>query len=68
VGLKNRLLIQCIIDAKSNDIKEYDRLLQEPDSWVRVMLGSIAVVMEKELKNLAKRLNKKANHETRIST
>ena len=61
MGLKNRLLIQCIIDAKSKDISlpEYDRLLQAPDSWVRIMLGSIAVVMEKELKNLAKRMNKK---------
>jgi hypothetical protein len=59
MGLKNRLIVQCIIDAKLNDVKQYDRLLQMPDSWLRIMLGSIAVVMEKELKNLAKRLNKK---------
>lgn len=59
MALKNRLLVQCIIDAKIKNLPGYYELLQAPDGYLRVMLESIATVMEKEINNFAKRINKK---------
>lgn len=61
--LRTRLLVQCITDAKLNNCKNYEELLNMPDSWIRAFIFSVADVMDKELRNLAKRMNKKIeNH------
>jgi hypothetical protein len=57
--LHTRLLVQCITDAKLNGLETYHATLQAPDSYIRVMLLSVATVMDRELKNLAKRMNRK---------
>jgi hypothetical protein len=57
--LRTRLLVQCLTDAKLNNLKNYEEMLKTPDSYLRIFIYSIADIMDKELKNLAKRLNKK---------
>ena len=54
-----RLLTQCLLDAKLGDNKNYSDLLDMPDSYIRTMLGSLAAVMDQELKNLEKRMVKR---------
>jgi hypothetical protein len=66
--LRNKLLIQCIVDAKLNGLTSYTDQLNIPDSYLRVLIFSIADVIDSELKYLAKRLkkeiDKKANRQT----
>jgi hypothetical protein len=59
--LQTRLLVQCLVDAKLNNLPGYVDQLSAPDSYIRIMLGSIATVLDRELKNIAKRTNKKIN-------
>jgi hypothetical protein len=56
--VRTRLLVQCMTDAKLNNLEIYAHQLNVPDSWVRVFINSVSEVMDKELKNLAKRMNK----------
>jgi hypothetical protein len=64
IKLKNKLIVQCIVDAKNANLKNYIdenyiAQLQTPDSHLQLMLSSIATVIDRESKNLEKRLNKK---------
>lgn len=61
--LKTKLLLQCLVDAKIENQTEMIEILQNPNSIQRIMLDSIAIVMDKELKNLSKRINKKLEHD-----
>jgi hypothetical protein len=60
-SLEKRLVVQCIADAKHrfHPLNAQIARLEKPDSEVRVLLSSIAQIMDKELKNLAKRMNRK---------
>jgi hypothetical protein len=59
--LHTRLLVQCMVDARQSGLTNYVQMLNAPDSYIRVMLCSIATVLDRELKNLAKRTDKKIN-------
>jgi hypothetical protein len=71
--LQSKLLIQCITDAKlksSTDgfkLSNYCQSLQEPDSYIRIMLESIATVMDRELKNLNKKFDRKLKQHGLVS-
>jgi hypothetical protein len=54
-------------DAKLNGHIDYADQLNRHDSYLRVMLASIATVMDRELKNLAKRMNKKLEEHSVVS-
>jgi len=62
MSLKSKVLVQCMVDAKLQNLPEYEELLNDQNSWVRIMLDSVSTVMDRELKNLTKRINKK--HDT----
>jgi len=57
--LHTRLLVQILADAKLYNVPNYEHVLSHSDSYLRVLISSIATVMDKELKNLTKRMNKK---------
>jgi hypothetical protein len=59
--LHTRLLVQCMVDAQQSRLTNYITMLNAPDSYIRVMIFSIATVLDREIKNLAKRTNKKIN-------
>jgi hypothetical protein len=49
-----------MVDAKLKlPSYKFSTMLKEPESDLRILLGSIATVMDREIKNLAKRMNKK---------
>lgn len=66
--LHTRLLVQCMIDAQQSGLTNYVYQLNAPDSYIRVMLSSIATVLDRELKNLAKRTNKKIDYHSHSPT
>jgi hypothetical protein len=53
--LETKLLDQCFTNAKGS----YAYQLQDPDSPPRILIHSMATVMERELKNLERRMIKR---------